>query len=135
MKPQYIRYSVLQRKVKFVEAFLLFGCLGFLYAVVRLNKKGQGRTAKIDTYYYFKFFDVLHIYTRKLMLQHNPCQSMQIYKELPNRELLHPFYRYLVIRFHLLNPHLNDRTFKGPYTLCNINMSYRKAFFLNLNIS
>ena len=82
MKPQYIRYSVLQRKVKFVEAFPLFGCLGLLYAVVRLNKKGQGRTAKTNTYYYFKFFDVLHIYTRKLMLQHNPCQSMKIYKKI-----------------------------------------------------
>ena len=45
------------------------------------------------------------------------------------------FVLLLVTRFHLSISYLNDRIFKGPYTLCDTNMSYREAFFLNFNTS
>ena len=55
MKSRYVRSFVLQTKVKFVvETLPLFGCLGLQLAVVKLNKKGQERTVKINTLSFFK---------------------------------------------------------------------------------
>ena len=55
MKPRYVRSIVLQTKVKFiVETLPLFGSSGLQLAVVKLNKKEQERTVKINTLSFFK---------------------------------------------------------------------------------
>ena len=75
-------------KIKFAtEAPPLLNSLRLHWAVERLKKKGQKEAVKIN------FFRKLH--TKVEAFQRNPCQRIQIYKQFPDSELLHPFYCYL----------------------------------------